>query len=106
MLEGAALASVLNKWTTKTTTTIETIVHVNAGARELMLINDQVTPETLQVRSAPLFARPEAARGDASTSSLALVPDEMKICPMCAEPVRGAVKICRYCRHEFETNLA
>lgn len=28
--------------------------------------------------------------------------DDMKVCPMCAESVRAAAKICRYCRHDFE----
>ncbi|MBT4034194.1 MAG: hypothetical protein HOB84_01775 [Candidatus Marinimicrobia bacterium] len=27
-----------------------------------------------------------------------------KVCPMCAETVKAAAKICRYCRHEFEGN--
>ena len=28
--------------------------------------------------------------------------DELKTCPECAESVRDAARICRYCRYEFE----
>lgn len=29
-------------------------------------------------------------------------PTATKICPMCAERVQAAARICRFCRHEFE----
>jgi hypothetical protein len=59
--EGALIAGALNALSKRTTTAIETIIHFNAGGRELMMLNDQVTPEVLQVRLAPVFARLDAA---------------------------------------------
>lgn len=32
--------------------------------------------------------------------------DSDKICPMCAEKVKAAAKICRFCRYEFDTSKA
>ena len=29
-------------------------------------------------------------------------PEGQKTCPMCAEHVKAAARICRFCRHEFE----
>jgi hypothetical protein len=53
------LASALNAMTRRSSTTIETIVHLNAGARELMMLTNQITPQVLQARLAPLFMRIE-----------------------------------------------
>ena len=73
ILEGALLASALNTATRRTNTTIETLVHFNAGRRELLLVNRQVTPDVLQVRLAPVFARLDAAR-EAATAQQAPLP--------------------------------
>lgn len=48
-----------------------------------------------QVAPVELDAEPEAP----ATLSAG---DDMKECPMCAEQVRAAAKICRYCRYSFE----
>jgi ribosomal protein S27AE len=60
--EGVLLATALNALTSRTTTGMETIVHFNAGGRELMMLNQLETPELLQVRLAPVFARLNAAK--------------------------------------------
>ena len=51
------LAAAVPSLRAKRTTTIETIVHLNAGARELMMVTSQATPQVLQVRLAPVFKR-------------------------------------------------
>ena len=43
----------------------------------------------------------KAEETNAGTAGAA-VPAGYKLCPMCAEPVREAARICRYCRHSFE----
>jgi hypothetical protein len=61
----------------KTTTTVETLVHLNAGARELLMATSQMTPQVLQVRLAPMFAQMDALQAapasipQANSSSLA-----------------------------------
>lgn len=66
MVEGALLATALNAATRKTTASIETFVHFNAGSRELMMLNTEVRPEVLQVNLAPIFARLDAAHAGIS----------------------------------------
>lgn len=61
-LEGAAMATFLNVLTTRTNTTIQTLVHLNAGARDLVILNQTVTPMQLETRLSPVFARIEDAR--------------------------------------------
>lgn len=34
---------------------------------------------------------------------LALAPLHERTCPRCAETVKAAAKVCRYCNYEFET---
>ena len=29
------------------------------------------------------------------------MPNELKVCPMCAETVKAEARICRFCGHEF-----
>jgi phage FluMu protein Com len=62
--EGVLLATALNALTSRTTTGMETIVHFNAGGRELMLLNEREAPGILQVRLAPVFARLNDAKAE------------------------------------------
>ena len=32
------------------------------------------------------------------------MPDELKVCPMCAETVKAEARICRFCGHKFGTD--
>jgi hypothetical protein len=57
MAEGVLFATAMNALTRRTMTSVETIVHLNAGVRELMFLSSQETPEVLQVRLAPVFNR-------------------------------------------------
>lgn len=53
----------------------------------------------------PGVAAGEHGQPDAADGHAPIVPDaEYKTCPMCAEPVRAAARICRFCRHDFSTS--
>ena len=56
-VEGVLMATVLNSLTTRSTTTVETLVHLNAGSQSLVLLNQQLTPMAVETRLAPVFAR-------------------------------------------------
>jgi hypothetical protein len=60
-VEGASMAALFNALTTKTKTSTETLVHLNAGTHDLVLLNQSITPLDLQTRLAPVFARLEDA---------------------------------------------
>jgi hypothetical protein len=72
------LATALNALTSRTTTGMETIVHFNAGGRELMMLNQLETPELLQVRLAPVFARLNDAKREQGGGSAAPVVDPVQ----------------------------
>jgi hypothetical protein len=60
-IEGALMAGILNKMTTRSKTSIETLIHLNAGSQDLVLLNEQMAPMVLQTRLSPVFARMEDA---------------------------------------------
>jgi hypothetical protein len=87
-VEGALAATAINALTRRTSTTIQTFVTLNAGAREVMLLNTQLTPDVLRVRLAPAFARLAAARETATpmpTVTAASQPDRLTRLKMLAE---------------------
>jgi uncharacterized RDD family membrane protein YckC len=49
-----------------------------------------------QIAAAPAFSAPPS-----DTSPLAIAPST-KTCPACAEPVKAAARVCRFCGHRFE----
>jgi hypothetical protein len=40
------------------------------------------------------------------TGTLAAADVATKICPDCAETVRAAARICRFCQHDFEADIS
>ncbi len=66
IVEGVLIAGALNALTQRTKTTIETVVTLRAGSRELSLLNSSVAPEALQVVLRPTFIRIEAAQAKRS----------------------------------------
>jgi hypothetical protein len=78
-IEGMLVAKALNSATRRTTTSVQTFIHLNARNRELMMLDGYTTPQVLQVRLAPAFARikhanvPTATPPDASRDRLALL---------------------------------
>ncbi len=77
-VEGAVMAQMLNKLTTRSKTTVETLVHLNAGSQDVVLLNEQVTPMVLETRLAPVFRRLEDAHrtsgGRASEATASIDP--------------------------------
>jgi len=58
-----------------------------------------------KVRASKQFSAPRPASQPTSQPAPApqvISSDTHKVCPMCAEDVKLAAKICRYCRYEFE----
>jgi hypothetical protein len=53
-----------------------------------------------------LLALPTLKSAEPQPVRVVAQPEEpTKTCPECAEVVRAAAKICRFCRHEFEPSL-
>jgi hypothetical protein len=55
MIEGAALAALMNAVTTRKTTTVETLIELVAGPRALLVFTDVETPDALRIHLAPVF---------------------------------------------------
>ena len=78
------LAPAVDKASRKTTTVVETTLHLNAGARELMMQTSQVTPQVLHARLAPVITRIEELQAkpipDLPTPAAAppSLPDELR----------------------------
>jgi hypothetical protein len=62
IVEGAALASLLNALTTRTKTTVETLVELSAGSQALIVMTAQEPPSSLRVHMAPVFDRLASAQ--------------------------------------------
>lgn len=66
-------------------------------------VRDDVTPRPL-----PVVESPPPSNGSHSDTEL-IVPGETpgtKICPRCAEEVKAAAVVCRFCGHEFNSSSA
>jgi len=77
-LEGALLAGVLNAMTTRSTSSIETLLHMNAGSRESLLLNQEVQPRVLEVQLAPVYSRLQAAQPPSPPGS-PIDPDDRRL---------------------------
>jgi hypothetical protein len=67
IITGAVLAGALNQMTARST--IETIIHFQTTVGELILFNNQYTPEQLRIMLSPALSRIEAAHRKANTSA-------------------------------------
>ena len=81
-LSAIVLAGALNALTTRTNTTIETLLSVEGGESEVVVYTNAVTPEVLRVRLAPIRGRIAMARraldrtaGDGRLARLAVLGD-------------------------------
>lgn len=69
-------------------------------AGTLTVLYERRVPQPLTVMTAPIAALP-AATPALAASPVATIDAETKVCPECAEVVRAAARICRFCRYEF-----
>lgn len=71
IITGAVVAGALNQLTTRST--LETVIHFQTMVGELILFNNQYTPEQLRIMLSPALTRIEAAHRRATTSPISMI---------------------------------
>jgi Protein of unknown function (DUF2510) len=104
MIEGFALATVLNALTTTTKYHIETIVHLNWHSGSLTLLNTQLLPGQWEFHLTPVFQRIQAAQPKPALSNGAQHQPgiDETVCPYCAETIKAAAIKCPHCRSDLQ----
>jgi len=78
-----------------------TITITPAGSGSHIAISGLATPEMKARITAAINAMPALEGGGEAAASAELPTDEMKTCPKCAESVKAAAVVCRFCGFEF-----